>query len=328
MTKNKLLVSGASGFIGSRLMKRLKADNVPVIGIGRKNLINSNYVACDLHDNIKLEGLLQDVDGVIHCAGYAHSFGMPQHIMADTHWKINYLGTKNLLELAARCGVRSFVNLSSVKVMSNTADICIDESWPAVPVSPYGKSKLAAENLILEVGKRYGMHIVNLRLAMVYGFGGSGNLERMSKLIHKGLFPPIPETHNHRSLIHVDDVLEAILLASRIPKLNGLSLIVSGSEAPSGRGIYDEIRRVYGMKATRIEVPLPIMKILASSCEFIQKSSGVNLIFNQEVCDRLLKSEWYSSGNFEKLTGWRANIKLQDGLREMLNVKAEHQESL
>lgn len=309
-------------------MNRLKADNIPVIGIGRKNLIDSNYVVCDLHDNIKLERMLQDVDGIIHCAGYAHSFDMPQHAMTDMHWKINYLGTKNLLEVAARCGVRSFVNLSSVKVMSNNADVCIDESWPAVPVSPYGKSKLAAENLILEVGKRYGMHIVNLRLAMVYGFGGSGNLERMSKLIHKGLFPPIPETHNHRSLIHVDDVLEAILLALRMPKLNGLSLIISGSEAPSGRKIYDEIRRVYGMKPMRIEVPLPIMKILASSCELIQKYSGTNIIFNQEVYDRLLKSEWYSSSNFESLTGWRANINLQDGLREMLNVKAEYRGSL
>ena len=63
---------------------------------------------------------------------------------------------------------------------------------------------------MLEAGRRHGMHVVNLRLAMVYGAGGRGNLERMGRLVRRGLFPPLPETGNRRSLIHVDDVVDVM----------------------------------------------------------------------------------------------------------------------
>jgi hypothetical protein len=113
----------------------------------------------------------------------------------------------NLVEAAGQAGVRSFVFLSSVKAMAEPGDAWLMRIFPVSRKPLMGRPKRAAEAAVLEVGRRYGMQVVNLRLAMVYGAGGRGNLERMGRLVRRGLFPPLPETANHRSLVHVDDVV-------------------------------------------------------------------------------------------------------------------------
>lgn len=87
--------------------------------------------------------------------------------------------------------------------MAEPGDACADKDWPGEPATPYGRAKRAAEDAVLEAGAKYGMHVVNLWLAMVYGHGGRGNLERMARGIRAGWFPPLPETGNRRSLVHM-----------------------------------------------------------------------------------------------------------------------------
>ena len=109
--------------------------------------------------------------------------------------------------------------------------------FPGSPETAYGQAKRAAEAAVLDAGQRHGMHVVNLRLAMVYGAGGRGNLERMGRLVRRGLFPPLPETGNHRSLVHVDDVVAAMRLVAADEQANGRTYIVASPEAPSGRAL-------------------------------------------------------------------------------------------
>ncbi|MCZ7655575.1 MAG: NAD-dependent epimerase/dehydratase family protein [Rhodocyclaceae bacterium] len=90
------------------------------------------------------------------------------------------------------------------------------------------------------------MHVVNLRLAMVYGHGGRGNLERMARGIRAGWFPPLPDSGNRRSLVHVEDVVAAMGMVAQAPAANGRTYIVADPKAYSGREIYDAIRRGLG----------------------------------------------------------------------------------
>ncbi len=214
--------------------------------------------------------------------------------------------------------MKRFVFLSSVKAMAEAGEACVDENFPGQPEMAYGQSKLAAERAVLEAGLRYGMHVVNLRLAMVYGAGGRGNLERMGRLVKRGVFPPLPETGNHRSLVHVDDVISAMRLVADDDRANGRTYIVAGREAPSGRGLFDALRQAQGLPPCNWSVPASVLSLAAKLGDGLEKLAGRRLPLDSEVVDRLLKSAWYSPARIERELGWRARVSLMDGLSEML----------
>ena len=303
------LITGAAGFIGHRL---LKPDERALV---RRAGCLSGGVVGDLLDPTSLAVACRGVDTVFHCAGYAHAFSSSD---PDAHWRINFEGTKNLLDAAGQAGVRRFVFLSSVKAMAEPGNECVDEGWPGEPATAYGRAKRAAEEAVLEAGAKYGMHVVNLRLAMVYGRGGRGNLERMARSISAGWFPPLPETGNKRSLVHVDDVISAVRLVAERPEANGRTYIVADSRAYSGREIQDAIRAALQVSRLRWGVPKGLLRAGGSVGDLLGSVLGRPLPMNSEVVSRLLDSACYSPARIERELGWRAAIGLAAGLREML----------
>lgn len=314
-----ILVSGALGFIGRHVVSRLSAEGVAFRQLVRQPGAGLSSVTGDLADPNSLVLACSKVTSVFHCAGYAHAFSTLSGEDAAKHWAVNFEGTRNLLEAAGRAGVRSFVFLSSVKAMAEPGDSCVDESFPGDPETAYGQSKLVAEQAVLEAGRSYGMHVVNLRLAMVYGSGGRGNLERMGRLVKRGLFPPLPETRNHRSLVHVDDVVSAMRLVARDGRANGRTYIIASQDAPSGRGLFDALRQVQGLRPCRWSIPASLLWGGAKVGDCLEKLAERRLPLDSEAVDRLLNSAWYSPARIERELGWRAQVSLVDGLSEMLN---------
>lgn len=272
-------------------------------------------VVGDLLDLLSLHAACEGMECVFHCAGYAHAFTSSD---PDAHWRINFEGTRNLLAAAGEAGVRRFVFLSSVKAMAEPGDACADEDWPGEPATPYGRAKRAAEEAVLEAGAKYGMHVVNLRLAMVYGRGGRGNLERMARGIRVGWFPPLPETGNRRSLVHVDDVVAAMRLVAEAPEASGRTYIVADSRAYSGREIYDAIRHVLGASPASGRVPAGLLRLGGKLGDRAGALLCRPLPLNSEAVGRLLDSAHYSPARIERELGWRARIGLAEGVWEML----------
>ncbi len=305
------LVTGASGFIGGRLLA--EGDKALV----RRTGTAPGAIVGDLLSPESLPAACKDVDCIFHCAGYAHAFTTSD---PDAHWRINFEGTRNLLTAAGEAGVRRFVFLSSVKAMAEPGDACIDEDWPGEPATPYGRAKRAAEQAVLEAGAKYGMHVANLRLAMVYGRGGRGNLERMARGIRAGWFPPLPETGNRRSLVHVDDVVAVMRLAAQVPAANGRTYIVADPRAYSGREIYDAIREAVGRAPARWRVPAILLRCGGKLGDGVGRLAGRTLSLNSEVTERLMGSACYSPARIEREIGWRAGVNLAEGVREMLGA--------
>lgn len=303
------LTTGATGFIGARLLQPGDRALVRIAG----NI--QNAVIGDLLDPASLAVACAGIDTVFHCAGYAHAFVSSD---PDAHWRINFEGTRNLVSAAGKAGVKRFVFLSSVKAMAEPGDKCVDEDWPGEPVTPYGKAKRAAEDAVLEAGIRYGMHVVNLRLAMVYGHGGRGNLERMAQGIRAGWFPPLPEMGNRRSLVHVDDVVAALRLVAEAPAANGRTYIVADPHAYSGREIYDAIRAVSPAPTLRWSVPAGVLRAGGKLGDALGSVLRRPLPLSSEVVERLLGSACYSPARIERELGWRARVGLAEGLQEML----------
>lgn len=308
-TPMSVLIAGASGFIGRRLLRQ--GDRALV----RRPAGLENEVVVALDDAVSLAFACEGIRTIFHCAGYAHAFSSSD---PDAHWRINFEGTRNLLLAAGEAGVKRFVFLSSVKAMAEPGDACVDEDWPGEPLTPYGRAKRAAEDAVLEAGARYGMHVVNLRLAMVYGRGGRGNLERMARAIQAGWFPPLPDTGNRRSLVHVQDVVEVMRLVAERPEANGRTYIVADSRAYSGREIYQAIRAALSQGAVS---PAPTFTVPAGLLRAAGRLNGRL----GEIVDRLIGSACYSPARIEHELGWRARIGLTKGLREMLSIPGTDQ---
>lgn len=308
------LVTGATGFIGRRLLQ--PGDRVLIRTAG----ITQNAVVGDLLDYSSLFAACTGIETIFHCAGYAHAFTSSD---PDAHWRLNFEGTHNLLVAAGNAGVKRFVFLSSVKAMAEPGDECVDEDWPGAPITPYGRAKRAAEDAVLEAGVKYGMHVVNLRLAMVYGRGGRGNLERMAAGIRAGWFPPLPETGNQRSLVHVDDVVAALRLVVEAPAANGRTYIVAAPNAYSGRDIYAAIS--IALSRARIikwNVPAGVLRTGGWVGDAVERLINRPFPLNSEAVARLLDSACYLPARIERELGWCAKIDLNEGLQEMLGSEA------
>ena len=311
------LISGATGFIGGRLLRKLGQRTVSCVALSRRPIPGTRTSNASLDDRKALRAACQGVTTLFHCAGYAHAFAALSHSDAEQHWQVNCEGTRNLVEAAGQAGVRRFVFLSSVKAMAEPGEACADEDFPGETATAYGQSKRAAEEAVLEAGLRYNMHVVNLRLAMVYGSGGRGNLERMGRLVRRGWFPPLPETGNRRSLIHVDDVLSAMLHAAEDDRANGKTYIVTGPEAPSGRQLYDALRDALGLPPCRWSVPGAILRGAGRCGDGLSILCKRRVPLDSEAVSRLLGSAWYSSARITRELGWQAKVALHEGLREM-----------
>ena len=308
-----ILVTGASGFIGGRLL------DVDTWALTRRPSGRANEAIGDLLEPATLVEACQGISMVFHCAGHAHAASLAD---SGLHWRINYEGTCNLLTAAGASGVKRFVFLSSVKAMAEPGKDCVDEGWPGDPVTPYGQAKRAAENAVLEAGARYGMHVVNLRLAMVYGRGGRGNLQRMADAMRAGWFPPLPETENKRSLVHVDDVVSAIRQVAQRDEANGRTYIVADQRPYSGREIQDEIRAVFHKPIARRRMPALLLRAGGALGDRWERWMQRSAPLSSKTVSRLLDSECYSSGRIERELGWRAQIGLREGLQEMLGDEA------
>jgi len=313
MLTKKIFISGATGFIGSAVIDKLQTIGFPCIGIARRPIDNQLIYSCDIFDKILLKELLKGVECVVHCAGFAHAFKSTIQEVKKQTWRINFEGTKSLLEAASEAGVKKFIFLSSVKAMSDSEELCADEYWPCEPTTEYGRSKLAAEEIVNYFGQSKSLDVVILRLSMVYG-GGNGNVERMMRLVKAGIFPPLPNTNNHRSMIYISDVVDAIVTAIVSNNIVGETFIVTGPDSPSGRQLYDSIRVAYSIRPTNFFLPASILRFVAYLCDFLQRRYSIQLQFNSETLGRLLNSAWYSSHKLQAMTNWSPKINLISGL--------------
>jgi len=309
-------VSGASGFIGGVVCRRLRARGVRVRGLSRRPVepaLADESVTADLTSGKLPAGALEGVDTVFHLAGKAHALSERAEDDAD-YRLLNVDGTRRLLEAAERAGVERFVFFSSVKAAGEESRERVDESVEPRPTTAYGRSKLAAEELVREFGHRPGRHAVSLRLPLVYGVGHKGNLVRMMAAIDRGRFPPLPEVGNRRSMVHVDNAVEAALLAASRPEANGQSYIVADDRAYSTRELYEEICRGLGRPVPRWSVPAWALKGLARTGDAVGVLTRRRFFFDSDSLDKLLGSAWYSAEKIARELGYRPSATFHEAL--------------
>lgn len=311
----KALVTGASGFIGSQLCQALMNQGYAVRTCSRAGHGPDNIAFDFAKPGACPAELCAGIDVVFHLAGKAHALAENRQDAAE-YREVNTEGTRKLLEAAQQAGVKSFVFFSSVKAVGDSSRQPMDETLNEPASDPYGLSKYEAEQLVLHGG--YIPHPVVLRLSMVYGDTEKGNLPRMIKAVRRGIFPPLAESGNQRSMVHVEDVIASALLAAEKPEAAGQIYIVTDQQNYSTRQIYDAIRAALGKPPVAWSVPMPLLASLARLGDGFGRLTGRRFPIDSDSLKKLTGSAWYSSAKIGRELGFQPRHTLWKALPDII----------
>ena len=299
MSKN-VLITGSTGFVGKRLVNFLNMKNYNIKVILRSKSFDYENIVCDFERDKIPESTMKSIDIVFHLAGFAHDMRNANKLK-DLYQKVNVDATVELAKLSEKSGVKKFVFVSSVKSGGvNDSGKCLTEKEQNTPDGIYGMTKRQAELELLKIGRESDMQISIIRPSLVYGPNVKGNLQLMLLGIKQRWFPPLPETKNKRSMIHVDDLVRAIVLMADDNHTDGEIFIATDGTPYSSREVYDTMCKISGKSTPKWSVPKTLFDLARLASPRIKYK-----------INKLLGDECYSSAKLEAL-GFKAKKSLKD----------------
>jgi nucleoside-diphosphate-sugar epimerase len=304
----KILVTGASGFIGRGLCPYLKAKDFFVRGAVRRGVLDRSGVdECvevgDIDDSTDWRQALAGADVVVHLAALVHVMDSSVASSLETFRKVNVLGTERLARMAIDAGVKRFIFISSVKVNGEGSSESYSELDPPKPEDAYGLSKKEAEDALRGLARQKGLEVVILRLPLVYGPGAKANFKNLIKLVRSGMPMPFKSVCNKRSLICLGNVLDAIALCASHPLAANETFLVSDGEDVSTAKLMEMIARAMNSRSLLFPFPPQLLKGLCA------------LMGKRQEADKLLGSLHVDSSKIRRLLGWNPPVTMQEGIK-------------
>ncbi len=267
-----MLVTGASGFIGSNLIDALDKAKLPVVPVGRAT--GGFDFCCDFSKEFDLSSILSEVDSVIHLAAVAHV--KATDIEEQLIYKVNVESTVELARQAAASGVRRFIFLSSIGVCGSSSLTPFKIGMKDSPHDLYSESKKDAEHRLKEVAAETGLELVIVRPTLVYGDGAPGNFSKLIKMVASGIPLPFSGIHNSRSFISVFNLVDFLVLCVQHSAAAGETFFVADAENISTAEFMEEICKALGCPCRLFYLPSSIVLFLFS---FIGKKGLYNKMF-------------------------------------------------
>lgn len=307
----KVLVTGASGFIGRLLCTRLVSAGWRVRG----TLLRGESAAslADGVEPVVVEPLgpatsweqpLQGIDAIIHLAARVHVMADQASDPLTEYRLVNTEGTARLAGEAAKAGVKRLLFVSSIKVNGEESPLPYTASSPVRPTDPYGISKWEAEKAIRKTEAETGLEVVVVRPTLVYGPGVKANFLNMMKVVSLGMPLPLSSIRNRRSLIYVGNLVDALATCATHPAAAGKTYLVSDGDDVSTPELIRRAAKALGVPARLLPFPLPLMRLAG---EVTGKSGAVSRLTGSLVVD---------SSTIREELGWRPPFSMSQGLKE------------
>ena len=315
-SSTRVLVTGASGFIGRRLCGELTRQGFRVMAMLRASQSGPwrEVVEVELGREEVDPRSLEGVDTIFHLAGKAHTRARTAAELRE-YETVHVKGTRSLLQAARQAGVRAVVHLSSVKAMGEGGSEIWDEATPCAPQNPYAITKLAGERIVLEELPL--SFPVVLRPSLVYGLGSKGNLDLMIRAVNKGLFPSIIFPPNARSMIHVHDVVQACMLAAACEQACGRTYVLTDGREYSTGEILTWIHEALG-NHPRLRIPFAFLQAAAAMGDVLERL-GLVMPLNSDALAKLAGSARYSNARICRELGFAPAWDLRRGIGEMVD---------
>lgn len=318
----KMLVTGGTGFIGARLALEARDLGHRVVVAGQLNSDAERTRARELEARgVQLEqGALQDpayarriAEGcslIIHLAAAQHEANVPDSYFFD----VNVTGTRSLLEAARLAGASRFVYGSTIGVYGESSGKPLDEASTVRPVNVYGRSKLAAEEVVRSYQARE-LDICIVRISETYG-PGDFRLLKLFRAVNRGRFFIIGSGANQRQPIHVADMVRGLLLAGAHPAAVGETFVMAGNETLSTRDLVDEVASALHRSPPRWRVPLWPFLAAAVVMERTLAPFGIQPPLHRRRLDFFRKSFLFSTAKARALLDFAPTVSFRSGASE------------
>jgi nucleoside-diphosphate-sugar epimerase len=346
------LVTGAPGWLGTRLVHALKVGLAEVPGL--EYPLGDRVVRClvvphaeteelrAIGNNVQIvHGDLQDPEclsffcsggrraTLFHVAGVVHPARSTKEFVA-----VNVIGTENLVRAAVKEGVRRVVHVSSNSPCgtSHNRDQVLDESAPYNPFLGYGKSKMRAEEIVKEIGSSGAIETVIVRPPWFYGPGQPIRQTQFFRLIRSGCAPIVGNGENRRSMAYLDNICQGLLLCERVAKANGGVFWIADERPYTLNEIVDTVERVmeqdFGARCVhrRLRLPSCVSEIAALADALVQATG--NYSQNIHVLSEMNKTITCSIEKAKRELGYFPRVALEEGMRRSIRSILERGELL
>ncbi len=306
-----ILVTGATGFVGSALLERLALESqYKVTSVFRQKPHRLSFG----NDRVQVGELLADtdwshalcgIDVVIHAAARVH---VMQDTSADPlveYRRINVAGSLNLARQAVSAGVQRFVFISSIKVNGEATPLgqpYTANDLPA-PADPYAVSKYEAEEGLQQLAGKTGMDVVIIRPPLIYGSGVKANFQSMMYWLGKGVPLPFGAVDNKRSFVALDNLVDLIVTCIDHPAAANQIFLASDGKDLSTTELLQRMAKVLGKPARLIPVPVKILELVAAA------------LGKRALAQRLCESLQVDISKAQDVLGWTPPISVDEGLR-------------
>jgi len=266
----KVLVTGASGFLGSALVRALAARGEAVTVLVRRTSSCAAFAGCpvkrvtgDIQDRDALARAAQGNDIVFHCAGRVADWGQREEFL-----RVNVEGTRNILDASRSAGVQHFIHVSSLVVLGVPRTNPVTETTPYATryFHPYVETKVLAEQLVLDYHARHLMPATIIRPGIIWGPGDTTIFPRLEQLARKGLMVTIGRGNNVLCLSYIGNLVAALLRVS-VESPDGQIYSIADEERITSREFFNELTAVLGLPRPRVAVPFSALYAAACLCE-------------------------------------------------------------
>jgi nucleoside-diphosphate-sugar epimerase len=310
-----ILVTGATGFVGSALVSRLVADMPTrrlVVAVRKADVVWPAQVSVSLVGDLLADtdwsAALKGVQELVHSAARVHVMSDKSADPLVEFRQVNVAGTLNLARQAAAAGVRRFVFVSSVKVNGEATlpgQVFTERDTPA-PQDPYGQSKHEAELGLRQLAADTGMEVVIIRPPLVYGPGVKANFASLMRAVQRGWPLPLGSVHNQRSLVALDNLVDLIVTCLHHPAAANQTFLASDGQDLSTAELVRSMARAAGVPERLWFVPVWAMQAAAGA---LGKGAAV-----QRLCGNLQ----VDISKARSLLGWVPPVTVTEGLRRAM----------
>jgi nucleoside-diphosphate-sugar epimerase len=305
----KVLVSGASGFVGTALCAELfrlgKSVRAAVRSATQVTDIETVSIG-EINGETDWTEALRGIKVIIHLAARVHVMKENAAYPLATSRRINVDGTINLVRQAAKAGVQRFIFISSIKVNGENTlpdQPYTTENKPA-PTDSYGISKRDAEDELRQLAIQTGMDVVIIRPPLVYGPGVKGNFQTMLRWLKKGVPLPLGAIHNKRSFVALDNLVDLIITCIDHPAATNQTFLAGDGEDLSTPELLQRLGIALGEPAKLLPLPICLLK------------TGARILGKRDIAQRLCDSLQVDISKTRTVLGWNPPATVDASLKK------------